>query len=463
MNTPSISIGTDAVREKTIFDDARYKSYVLGLLCVGYIFNVIDRGVLGIVTPLIRRDIDLSDTQIGLLGGVAFAFFYAFMGIPIARLADRWSRVNVLSLAIGLWSIATAMCGAALGFYTLLLSRVGVAVGEAGGSPPSHSIISDLYSIKQRATALSIYAMSVPFGTFISNTGSGWISEFFDWRLTFVMVGLPGILVALLMKLTIKEPPRGYSDGPSAKPKPETPPMLQVFLFLIQRRSFMHMSLAAALHAVVWYTGTQWNREYFWRAHELGQGEAGTYLGTFALIGTLGTFLGGYLADKYSQRNNDRRWYMWVPGIACAIMVPFQFLSYLHPDMAVVIPSFIIMFVLASFFFGPSFTVAQTLATVRMRAVSTSILLFIQTLIGYGLGPLIVGAVSDALAPGLAPAVQVNPDDALVGNPSLQYAIVIVGFCNLWAALHYFLGARTFREDLAETAKLNAAVTEAAG
>lgn len=440
----------------TIFDSTAYKSYVLGVLVVAYIFNTIDRGVVGIVSPLMRVELGLSDTQLGLLGGVAFAFFYAFMGIPIARLADRWSRVNVLSIAVGLWSAATAACGVAFGFISLLFARVGVAVGEAGGSPSSHSIISDLYSIKQRATALSIYAMAVPFGAAISNASLGWFSGAYGWRATFFVVGLPGIAIALLVKLTIKEPPRGYADGPAAAAKPTAPPMLEVFKFLIRKRSFVHMAMAAALHSVVWYTGRQWDFEFFRRSHELTQAEAGYFLGAFALIGTLGTLAGGYFADKLSRERNDARWLMWVPGLACGIMVPFQFVAYLHPNFAFVVPSFVVMVILASMFFGPSFAVAQSLATVRMRAVSTSLLLFVQTLIGYGLGPLIVGAISDALSPGLAPAVQIDPNDPLIGNNSLRYAIVGIGLCNLWAALHYFLGARSIRQDLAETARRNA-------
>jgi len=171
-------------------------------------------------------------------------------------------------------------------------------------------------------------------------------------------------------------------------------------------------------------------------------GVAGSWLAMFALIGTVGTFSGGFLADRFSVRKDDKRWYMWVPGIACMIMVPFQFLSYLAPDMVIVVPSFTIMVILAAMFFGPSFAVAQSLATVRMRAVSTSILLFIQTLIGLGLGPAVAGAISDHLQP-------------TVGTPSLSYGLVIVGLCNVWAALHYFLGARTYRQDLAITENLN--------
>lgn len=426
-------------------DSPSYKGYVLAILVLGYIFNVIDRGVLGILVEPIKAELQISDTAMGLLTGLAFSLFYSVMGVPIARLADRWNRVNVLALAIGLWSIATALCGAAVNYLTLFLARSSTAVGEAGGSPPSHSLISDYFKTSQRATALAIYAMAVPFGTAIGNFASGWSNVFFGWRMTFFLVGLPGLFVALLVWLTLKEPPRGYSDGPAAaaKKKP-APPFLEVFKFLLTRRSFMHMSFAAALHSVVWYAGSNWNAAFFGRSHEMNTGEAGTYLAIFALIGTIGSFAGGFLADKMSTRKDDKRWYMWVPGIACIIMVPFQFVAYLSPNMAVVIPTFSIMVVLASMFFGPSFAVAQTVATVRMRAVSTSVLLFIQTIIGLTIGPALVGIFSDLLAP-------------TAGVHSLRYGLVIVGLANVWAGLHYFLASRHYRSDLAETARLNAA------
>ncbi|MBN1240202.1 MAG: MFS transporter [Gammaproteobacteria bacterium] len=428
-----------------LLDKPSYKGYVVAVLVLGYIFNVVDRGALGIMVEPIKRDLQISDTAMGLLTGFAFAVFYSFMGVPIARLADRWSRVNVLALAIALWSVATALCGAAYNYLTLFLARSATGVGEAGGSPPSHSLISDYFPISQRATALAVYAMAVPIGTSIGSLASGWGNVYFGWRWTFVMVGLPGLLVALLVKLTVKEPPRGYSDGTGASRQKNAPPFFDVFRFLLTRRSFMHMSLAAALHSVVWYAGSNWNAAFFIRSHEMNTGIAGNYLAIFALIGAIGSFTGGFLADRISTRKDDKRWYMWVPGLACVMMVPFQFASYLSPNLAVVVPSFSIMVVLASMFFGPSFAVAQSVATVRMRAVSTSVLLFIQTIIGLSIGPFLVGLFSDLLGP-------------TAGDDSLRYALVIVGLANVWAAGHYFLGSRTYRQDLAETAKLNAAL-----
>jgi len=421
---------------------------VLVLLVLGYIFNVVDRGALGIPVQPIKEELQISDTAMGLLTGLAFAAFYSVMGVPIARLADRWHRVKVLSLAVGLWSLATAACGAAWNYASLFLFRSLTGVGEAGGSPPSHSLISDYFPRVKRATALAVYAMAVPIGTAIGNIVSGNANLMFGWRLTFVIVGLPGLLVALLILLTLKEPPRGYSDGPNRSRRTQAPPFFEVFRFLLTRKSFMHMSLAAALHAIVWYAGSNWNATFFIRSHGMDTGQAGQYLAAFALIGAAGSFLGGYLSDRMSSWNHDMRWYMWVPGIACLVMVPFQFLSYLSPDLAIVRPSFAIMVVLASMFFGPSFAVAQSVATVRMRSVSTSVLLFIQTIIGLTIGPLVVGILSDVFQP-------------TRGLDSLRWGMVIAGLANIWAAVHYYIGSRRYREDLAETAELDAA--EAAG
>jgi MFS family permease len=426
------------------FDKPSYQYYVLFVLVLGYVFNVVDRGALGILVQPIKADLGISDTGMGLLTGLAFAVFYSVMGVPIARLADRWSRVNVLALAITVWSIATALCGTAFNYATLFLFRSTTGAGEAGGSPPSHSLISDYFPLSRRATALAIYAMSVPIGTSLGSFASGWGNVYLGWRWTFVMVGLPGLLVALLVWLTVKEPPRGYSDGPNAKVQLQTPAFLDVFKFLLTRKSFMHMSLAAALHSIMWYAGSNWNAAFFVRSHDMNTGIAGNYLAIFALIGAIGSFMGGFLADRISTRTSDKRWYMWVPAIACLAMVPFQFVSYLSPDLAVVVPSFSVMVVLASMFFGPSFAVAQSIATVRMRALSASVLLFIQTIIGLTLGPLLVGVLSDYFEPS-------------VGTASLSNGMVIVGLANVWAAAHYFLGSRSYRQDLVETARLNAA------
>ena len=234
-----------------------YRWYALVLLVVVYVFNFIDRSILGILVQPIKEDLQVSDTAMGFLGGIAFAIFYTVMGIPIARLADNGSRINVLTVSLVLWSGATALCGMAQNFFHLLAARIGVAVGEAGGSPPSHSMISDMFPPERRATALAIYALGIPIGTMLGNLGGGWINEAFDWRTAFVVVGLPGVALAFVLRLTLREPPRGAAEGVQMAAG-EAPPVKEVFQYLWARRSFRFLTLGGALHAFVGYGVGYW-------------------------------------------------------------------------------------------------------------------------------------------------------------------------------------------------------------
>lgn len=419
-----------------------YWYYVLALLFLSYVLNVIDRNaVLSLLLESIKEEFNASDFQLGLLGGIPFAFFYAFLGIPLAMWSDRSSRRTVLAFSVAMWSAMTALCGLAVNFLMLFFSRVGVAVGEAGGSPPSHSLISDYFPRSLRGTAFSIFALGVPIGTATGNFVGGWAHDTFGWRATFLLVGLPGLVVALLLRVTVREPPRGFSDWGTEREvttNGPAPPVWEVLRFLGQKASFRHLCLAAALHSVAWYAGSVFNAAFLIRSHGMTASEAGFWLGVVAAVAGLGTFFGGFAADRLSARSQDRRWYMWVPGLATLIVVPFQFLTYLSPSFAVVMPSFIVMMFMAAVFFGPSFAMTQALAHLRMRSVATSLLLFVQTLIGFGIGPAAVGLISDRLEPS-------------IGIDSLRWAIVIVGLVNIWAAVHYLLGARVLRSDLEAT------------
>ncbi len=445
-----------------------YRHYVLFLLFLTYVLNTVDRNsVLSLLLEDIKAEFGASDAQLGLLGGIPFAFFYAFLGIPLAMWADRSSRRNVLALAVGMWSAMTALCGLAVSFVMLFLTRVGVAVGEAGGSPPSHSLISDYFPKSLRGTAFSIFALGVPIGTAVGNFIGGWTNDTFGWRMTFVLVGVPGVLLALVVKMTIREPPRGYADRyltPTGQPVPRddvpppkrapAPPVLDVLWFLLGKASFRHLSLAAALHSVAWYAGSVFNAPFLIRSHGLTATDAGLYLSVIAVVGGLGTFLGGVAADRLSAWNNDRRWYLLVPGIATLVMVPFHWVTYLHPTMSMVFPAFCVMTFLAAVFFGPSFAMTQALAALRMRSVATALLLFVQTLIGFGIGPWAAGAISDWLEP----AGMSLPLVGVVGQgaDSLRWGMVIVGLVNFWSAAHYVRGARFLLADLAASEKLAA-------
>ena len=420
----------------------RYRNYALGVLFLGYVVNFIDRSILAILLEPIKHDLSLSDSELGLLGGLAFALFYATLGIPIAALADRWSRVKVLAISMIIWSAMTALCGMASNFITLLIARIGVGVGEAGASPPSHSLISDYFPIESRATALSIYALGIPFGSMVGNFVGGWGAEELGWRTTFFLVGIPGILVAFLILATLKEPPRGLSEKREIKPDGTAPPaMKDVFQFLWAKKSFRHIGFAAGLHAFVGYGAGTWNAPFLIRSHEMPITEVGSWLAIISGIGAIGTFAGGFLGDKISDRTGDRRWYLWVCGISTLIMVPFQLTAYLYDELWAVIPSLFVVSILGGMYLGPSFAMTQGLVTLRMRAVASAILLFMLNIIGMGLGPYFVGIASDLLAPNFA-------------IHSLRYALCIAVLANLWAATHYFLGARTLRRDLGDTEAL---------
>ena len=408
--------------------------YALGLLLGVYIFNFIDRQILSILLEEIKEDIHLSDTQLGFLGGIAFALFYTFAGIPIARWADRGSRRTIISLSVLIWSIFTALTGSARGFWMILVARIGVGVGEAGCSPPAHSLISDYFPPARRATALSIYSLGIPIGSALGTLIGAWVGELFGWRMAFVVVGVPGVLLALVVRLTLREPVRGQSEATGPTQEPATESTGDVLRFMAQLRSFRHLSIAGALHAFVGYGAAYFVPSFFARVHEMGLSERGSWLAALGLIGTIGTFLGGALADRLAPR--DVRWYVWVPGIATIAGVPIALGFYLIGDPYLALSVGVLASIAGPMYLGPTFAITQSLVRPHMRAMASAILLFILNLIGLGIGPWFVGFVSDALAPSL-------------GVESLRYALVsIVSIGNAWAAFHYFIAARTLREDM---------------
>ncbi len=462
------------------FTDA-YRRYALGLLLVVYISNFIDRQILTILAEAIRLDLGLSDTQLGFLGGLAFALFYTFAGIPIARWADRGTRRSIIALGLFVWSGMTAVTGLARGFVEIALARVGVGLGEAACSPPAHSLLSDYFPPERRGTAFSIYALGIPIGSAIGTFAGGWIKEFFDWRTAFYVVGLPGIVLALVVRFTLREPERGASDpqaaqaarseakpseveqeeGSGAPPAsavasvgspPASPvasvdpphgsrqlPLREVLAYMNRLRSFRHMSLAAALHAFYGYGSALFLPVFLMRVHGFSEGELGTWLALIGLFGGgLGTFLGGWLGDRLAVR--DQRWYMALPGISTALAIPFSIAFYLWPDRYGALLFAVPAAILGPMYLGPTFAMAQGIAKPQMRALVSAILLFIINLIGLGFGPQVVGILSDALAPTYA-------------HESVRYALLAVVVAGAaWSTVHYALAARTLRADLATSA-----------
>ena len=255
---------------------ASARNYALVMLTVVYSFNFIDRQLLAILQESIKLELGFSDSQLGLLTGFAFAVFYVTAGIPIARWADRANRRNIVALAIGLWSFMTAVSGAVQNYLQLLLARIGVGVGEAGGSPPSHSIISDIFPPDKRAGAMAFYSMGVNFGILFGFLFGGWLNEFFGWRVAFVVVGVPGILLAIVVRLTLREPMRGLSEKHRASD--EYVSFVEVVKLLWSRVSFRHLALACGLNAFAGYSTGSWTASFLIRSHAMTTGELGTWL-----------------------------------------------------------------------------------------------------------------------------------------------------------------------------------------
>ncbi len=404
----------------------------LGLLVVVYTFNFIDRQILSILIEPIKLELGLNDTQMGLLTGFAFALFYATLGIPIARYADRGNRRNLIALALGVWSFMTAISGLAMNFWHLLIARIGVGVGEAGCSPPAHSMIADYFPAESRATALGIYSLGIPVGIMFGLFAGGWINEFFGWRMAFFVVGIPGIILAVIVRFAIQEPERGMAEGRVASA--EQPSIGQTLAYLWKKPSFRHLAFAAALTAFVGYGVVTWVPTFLIRSFGLGTGEIGTWFGLILGIpGGLGIALGGYFADKFGAK--DTRWYLWTTAVALVISIPFSVYAYLAVTATIAFIAMIIPIFLGNFYQATTFSQTQGLVELKMRAVAAGILLFIINIIGLGLGPTLVGVVTDLLEP-------------TYGQEALRYSLVIFTFVNLWAAFHYYVAGKHLKADL---------------
>ena len=402
----------------------KQKFYTLFLLVLVFTSSHIDRNIIAILLQPIKETFLLSDTQLGVLTGVTFALFYATLAIPMAMWADRHNRRNLIALSISLWSLMTAFCGLAFQYWQLLLFRIGVGVGEAGSNPPSHSIISDLFSPAERGTAMAIFATGVNIGVMMGFLIGGWVNEWLNWRWAFIIAGVPGLLIAFLVRFTMKEPQRGLSEGIANKP--EAPSFTSVVIYMFKNVKIRHFVIAHALFAFFGYSAIAWTPVYFQRIHLLSSGEVGTFLAlSIGLGGGIGTFLGGYFADKFATINEG--WRAWIICIAVIIYIPTAILSFLATDPSSAMYWFLGPAILGSFHVGIIFAVLQSEAPLEMRSVVASINLFVLNIIGMGLGPLMVGIISDFLEPTL-------------GIDSLRYGLLFSTLLPIWAAIHLCRG-----------------------
>ena len=410
--------------------------YALGALFVVLMFSLVDRNILSILLVDIQEEFGATDREMGFLTGTAFAVSNALAGIPLARLADRATRRNIVAGGLAFWSALTAGQGFASSFAILAAARVGVGIGEASTGPAAHSMISDLFRPQWRATAISIYTMGGHFGVLIGLVAAGWISEELGWRMTLVVVGLPGLLVAALVAGTLREPPRGQVDQVADEPQP---PLLEVVRYLWSRPTFRHLVAAAPLLVAAFYCVNIWGPAFLIRVHDLSKAEVGMRLGPVVGIGgAIGTLLGGYLSDRLGAR--DPRDRLRVPAYASLGMIPFLvgFLSVEDVDLAVLL--LFPMMVLAGFFIGPIYSVALGIARLRMRAMSSALVHLLTSIVGAGLAPQLVGISNDLLS-------------ERFGDEAVRVSLYLLCFTSAWGATHALLAARSLPQDLEEATR----------
>lgn len=415
----------------------RSRRYALGLLLAVFALNFMDRQILAILLQPIKQDLHLSDTQLGVLSGFAFALFYTTLGIPLAQRADRGSRSRIITWSLAVFSGMTALCGLATNFWQLALARFGVGVGEAGTNPASHSIIADLYPMSARSTAMAVFALGPHVGLILGFVLGGWVNQWYGWRVAFLAAGLPGLLLAAVLQWTLREPARGHADGVSAGVK-EPPPLAAVCRGIWAQRSLRHVFAGATLASLLGYSVITWLPASLARTHRMGTGTIGMVLALIVgLGGGVGTYLGGRLADALAQKGEV--WRVRIVALGLVVGTPCWIGVCLAETPAAMLSWLILPGMLLGLFIGPTFAIVQALVDIRSRAVAAAILLFVGNLVGLGLGPLAVGALSDLMQPRW-------------GADSLRFALLIVVPVSLWAAYHYARAGRTLGSDLARSA-----------
>ncbi len=413
---------------------SRVAGYGLFMLTLVYAFNFVDRQILVILQEPIKNDMGLSDAQLGLLSGFSFAVVYIIAGIPIAYWADRTNRRNIIAAALAVWSGMTALSGLTQNYTQLLLARIGVGIGEAGGSPPAHSMISDYYPPQRRATAMAIYSTGIHLGVLLGFIIGGFVSQAYGWRVAFMAVGIPGVLFALVFFLTVKEPDRGrWESTAEAAYKPS---MRETIKLLSSYRSFWYLAAATGLTAFTGYGNGNFAPSFLMRNHGFTVAEVGVVLAIFGGGGgLLGTFFGGFISDRLAV--GDKRWYLWLPAIAGSLAVPLGFPYLLMDNTTVVIASLFLVTICLNTYMGPCLAISHSLVPPAMRALTSAVLFLVLNMIGLGLGPLTVGLLSDFYA-------------GYFGDDSLRYAMLTVGVLSAPAIVLFLLAARHLPGDLAK-------------
>jgi MFS family permease len=409
-----------------------YRNYVLAMLTLVYVFNFVDRQLLVILQESIKKELHLSDTQLGMLSGFTFALFYVTLGIPIARLADKTNRRNIVAASLGIWSLMTASSGLVRNYLQLLLARIGVGVREAGGSPPAHAMISDYFPPKKRSTALSIYSTGIYFGVLTGFLLGGYLNQQLGWRTAFFVVGIPGVIFSLLFYISVKEPRRGATDA-NVSSAMESPSLREVLKRLYATKTFVFLAMATGLHVFCIYGLLNWAPSFLARIHKMTNSEIGALLGPiFGIGGAVGSFAGGYLTDYFGKI--DEQWYLKIPAFAIIISIPCAAGALFLENTVYSVFCLGLTASLHSTYLGPSIAVSHSLVPASMRSLTSAILFFVLNFIGLGFGPLAVGMISDGLAPSL-------------GTESLRWAMSIIIVISFGSTALFFVAAKKLAVD----------------
>jgi MFS family permease len=423
-----------------------YVNYVLGVVMLVMIFSIVDRTITSILLVDIGRELQLSDRQLGVLVGLAFTLVYSAASLPVARWADLGVRRSIIAWGLVAWSAATALTALAQNFFQILLARMAVGIGEAAGSAPSQSLISDYVPPSRRARGLSVVSIGAVAGLALGQVAGGWLGQWYGWRFAFVAAGLPGLLIALMVRFTVREPPRGHSEGGRVETGPHQS-MREVLAYMVGLPAFRWLLVAGSLSLFAAMGRNLWEPTFLIRVYEMRTGPAGTW---YFLIGplpaALGIYLGARLSDRLSRR--DARWYMWIPAIGHLAGVPLQSAFVMWPEQHRLalpggLPELPVGFlfsaaggVLFSFFTAPVLAVTQGLVRPRMRALAAAFMTAVHGLVGHGLGPLLIGDLNERLAP-------------VYGAHAIRYSLLVTTLLPLLASVFYLVCARTLRADLA--------------
>jgi predicted MFS family arabinose efflux permease len=412
------------------------RRYAMVILAIVYMFNFIDRQILAILLPQIRDEFGASDAYLGFLSGTAFALFYVTLGVPIAQYADRCNRRNLIAAAVALWSAMTALSGLAVNIWQLTAARIGVGIGEAGCSPPAHSMIADYFPPEKRSTAMGFYTLGISAGIMMAYLAGGWVAQNIGWREAFFIVGVPGLVLALIVRFTLKEPQRGASESRESLGEHEHPRLVEVMRFLLARKSFIHMAIGAGLTSFVGYAVISFMPSFMVRSFNMEIASLGRWLGLIlGISGGAGFFLGGYIADHLGRGSHRKALNFVAAMMIISAVLSVMMLTAETSTMALLL--FILPAATMNVYLAPVLSQAQSLVALRMRATTSALILLIINLIGLALGPLVTGALSDALVPRFA-------------EESMRYSLLIVTLVVLpWAVVHFYRAGKWIDGDLA--------------